>query len=129
MTNEERAAKVAALNERLQRPALPVTGVDRGTEGDRQKSAFIRSLTGKDAAEGDGVPDGGQGDGTPGGAEPTVDELKAKLAEQNEVIREQQIQIHDQQQRIEELEQQIAGFSKAEEERNSLISKLAELVD
>jgi hypothetical protein len=62
-------------------------------------------------------------------SEELLKKIQAKLAEQNEVIREQQIQIHDQQQRIEELEQQITSFSKAEEERNSLISKLAELVD
>jgi hypothetical protein len=94
MTNEERAAKVAAINERLQRPALPVTGVDRGTASDRAKGDFIRSLAGKDTTEGDnsgGAPDSGKGDGAPagdGGAEPTLDELKAKIAEREKQIAE-----------------------------------------
>lgn len=55
--------------------------------------------------------------------------IQAKMAEQNEVIREQQIQIHEQQQRIAELEEQIKGLTGADEERQAMLSKLAELVD
>lgn len=58
-----------------------------------------------------------------------IAKIQAKLAEQNEVIREQQIQIHDQQQRITELEQQVASMSNADEERQAMLNKLAELVD
>jgi len=57
------------------------------------------------------------------------EKIQAKLAEQNEVIREQQIQIHDQQERIAELEAQVANMSGADEERQNILSKLAELVD
>ena len=57
------------------------------------------------------------------------EKIQAKLAEQNEVIREQQIQIHDQQERIAELEAQVATMSGADEERQNILSKLAELVD
>lgn len=58
-----------------------------------------------------------------------IEKIQAKIAEQNEVIREQQIQIHDQQLRITELETQIASMSGADEERQAMLSKLAELVD
>lgn len=58
-----------------------------------------------------------------------VQKIQAKLAEQNEVIRDQQIQIHDQQERIAELEEQLQGMSGADEERQSMLSRLAELVD
>ncbi len=58
-----------------------------------------------------------------------VQKIQAKLAEQNEVIRDQQIQIHEQQERITELEEQLLGMSGADEERQSMLSRLAELVD
>lgn len=58
-----------------------------------------------------------------------IQKIQAKLAEQNDVIREQQIQIHEQQQRIEELEEQVTSMSSADAERNAVLSKLAELVD
>lgn len=58
-----------------------------------------------------------------------IQKVQAKLAEQNEVIREQQIQIHEQQQRIAELEAQIQTMSGADEERQSILNRLAELVD
>ncbi len=58
-----------------------------------------------------------------------VQKIQAKLAEQNEVIRDQQIQIHEQQERITELEEQLQGMSGADEERQSMLSRLAELVD
>lgn len=62
-------------------------------------------------------------------SEEIVQKIQAKLAEQNEVIREQQIQIHDQQQRIYELEAQIQTLSGADAERQAMLNKLAELVD
>ncbi len=58
-----------------------------------------------------------------------IKKIQAKLAEQNDVIREQQIQIHEQQQRIEELEEQVQSMSNADEERQAVLSRLAELVD
>jgi len=58
-----------------------------------------------------------------------IQKIQAKLAEQNEVIRDQQIQIHEQQQRIEELEEKVRSMSSADEERQAVLSKLAELVD
>lgn len=58
-----------------------------------------------------------------------IAKIQAKIAEQNEVIREQQIQIHDYQLKVEELEKRIAEGSQAETARNELLSKLAELVD
>lgn len=58
-----------------------------------------------------------------------IKKIQAKLAEQNEVIRDQQIQIHEQQQRIDELEEQVNGMSNADAERQAVLSKLAELVD
>lgn len=58
-----------------------------------------------------------------------IQKIQAKLAEQNEVIRDQQIQIHDQQERITELEEQLKGMSGADDERQAMLSKLAELVD
>lgn len=58
-----------------------------------------------------------------------VEKIQAKLAEQNEVIRDQQIQIHEQQQRIAELEDQLNNMSGADEERQAMLSRLAELVD
>jgi hypothetical protein len=54
--------------------------------------------------------------------------IQAKMAEQNDVIREQQIQIQEQQQKIADLEQKIADLTSAESERNDMLSKLAELV-
>lgn len=51
------------------------------------------------------------------------------MAEQNEVIREQQIQIHEQQQKIAELEEQIKNLTGADEDRQAMLNKLAELVD
>lgn len=58
-----------------------------------------------------------------------IEKIQAKIAEQNEVIREQQIQIHDQQQKIAELEVQVAAMSGADEERQAMLKKLAELID
>lgn len=58
-----------------------------------------------------------------------IAKIQAKIAEQNEVIREQQIQIHDYQLKVEELEKRITEGSQAETARNELLSKLAELVD
>lgn len=58
-----------------------------------------------------------------------IQKIQAKLAEQNEVIRDQQIQIHEQQERIAELETQMQGMSGADEERQAMLSRLAELVD
>lgn len=58
-----------------------------------------------------------------------IQKIQAKMAEQNEVIRDQQIQIHDQQERINELEEQIRNVSGADEEREAMLVKLAELVD
>lgn len=58
-----------------------------------------------------------------------IKKIQEKIAEQNEVIREQQIQIHDQQLRITELESQIQNMSGADEERQAMLDKLAELVD
>jgi hypothetical protein len=58
-----------------------------------------------------------------------IQKIQAKLAEQNEVIRDQQIQIHEQQQRIQELEDQVKTMSSADAERHAVLSKLAELVD
>lgn len=58
-----------------------------------------------------------------------IQKIQAKLAEQNEVIRDQQIQIHEQEQRIQELEEQVKSMSNADAERQSVLSKLAELVD
>ena len=58
-----------------------------------------------------------------------IEKIQAKIAEQNEVIREQQIQIHDQQQKIVELEAQVATMAGADEERQAMLNKLAELID
>ncbi len=62
-------------------------------------------------------------------SEEIIQKVQAKLAEQNEVIREQQIQIHDQQQRISDLEAQVQALTGADEERQAMFNKLAELVD
>lgn len=61
--------------------------------------------------------------------EDIITKIQAKLAEQNEVIREQQIQIHDYQLKVEELEKRLSEVSDAESARDELLSKLAELVD
>jgi peptidoglycan hydrolase CwlO-like protein len=58
-----------------------------------------------------------------------IQKIQAKMAEQNEVIREQQIQIHEHQEKISELEQKIQELTTAENERNEMLSKLAELVE
>lgn len=58
-----------------------------------------------------------------------IKKIHEKMAEQNEVIRDQQIQIHEQQQRITELEEQIQSMSGADADRQAMLSKLAELVD
>jgi cell division protein FtsL len=62
-------------------------------------------------------------------SEELIRKIQGKMAEQNEVIREQQIQIQEQQQRISDLEQKITDLSGAENERNEMLTKLAELVE
>lgn len=73
---------------------------------------------------------------TPLTSEELVKRIQGKIGEQNEVIREQQVQIQEQQQQISDLEAKISQLEAkvgelqtAENERNELFSKLAELVD
>jgi septal ring factor EnvC (AmiA/AmiB activator) len=55
--------------------------------------------------------------------------IQAKMAEQNEVIREQQVQIQEKDQKLKELEERMEALNNAESERNDMLVKLAQLVE
>lgn len=61
--------------------------------------------------------------------EELIQKVQAKMAEQNEVIREQQVQIQDQQTKIDELQAQVDSSKTATQDRDNIMSKLAELVE
>ena len=62
-------------------------------------------------------------------AEDILKKVQAKIAEQNQVILEQQMQIQEYQQKIEDLDRQLNELKAAEAEKQTLMAKLAELIE